>query len=317
MKNKRFLNQHYEKHAKHFETDLTDPERIKISNSWFDNTTADFWRHDRSYECAEILAHYPNRKWLTVGDGRWGLDSTRIRKKGIEDVLPTDISESLLREAKKKNIIFDYAVENAESLSFNDSSFDYIFCKESLHHFPRPLVALYEMLRVAKEAVFIIEPNDKHQILNVNNYPSSFIGILKYTVKFLFNKQKNEKPYIKFNDPDWEISGNYVYSISRRDIEKVALALNLPQIAIKGLNDHYVVGCEFEPADENKSTIFKELKEKIQQMNTLCMKGECDYDLLMAGFFLKPMDSLTHKKFIDSGWQIIDLPANPYISREY
>lgn len=317
MKTENFINKHYEKHAKHFENDLIDSERIKISNSWFDDTTADYWRHIRAFECVDMVSDQPDKKWLTVGDGRWGLDSIRINKKGIEEVLPSDISESLLHEAKKQNIIPDYAIENAEKLSFNDRSFDYIFCKESLHHFPRPLVALYEMLRVAKEAVFIIEPNDNYQILGVDTSPPSWMKILKDIFKLLTNKQKSEQPYIKFNNPDWEVSGNYVYGVSRRDIEKVALALNLPQIAFKGLNDHYIVGCEFEPSDENKSAIFKELKQRIEKRDGLCIKGEADYDLLMVALFLKPMNESAHKKFIESGWQVIELPENPYIPREF
>jgi SAM-dependent methyltransferase len=49
-------------------------------------------------------------------------------------------------------------VENGESLSFDSGSFDLVFCKESLHHLARPVLGLYEMLRVCRRAALWIEP---------------------------------------------------------------------------------------------------------------------------------------------------------------
>ena len=54
--------------------------------------------------------------------------------------LVTDISSNLLKEAKDIGYISKYKQENAESLSFQDDEFDYVFCKESYHHFPRPMM---------------------------------------------------------------------------------------------------------------------------------------------------------------------------------
>lgn len=39
-----------------------------------------------------------------------------------------------------------------------DDAFDYVLCKDSYHHMPRPMIALYQMLRVARRAVVLIEP---------------------------------------------------------------------------------------------------------------------------------------------------------------
>jgi SAM-dependent methyltransferase len=41
----------------------------------------------------------------------------------------------------------NFQKENAEQLSFEDESFDFVLCKEAYHHFPRPMIALYEMIR--------------------------------------------------------------------------------------------------------------------------------------------------------------------------
>src|SRR6266540_2815096 len=98
--------------------------------------------------CASVAAVYRNAKWLTVGDGRYGLDSVRLRRLfSISVVLPTDIASFLLEKGKANN----YSAENAECLTFADNSFGVVFCKESYHHFPRPPVALYEIIRAAEE----------------------------------------------------------------------------------------------------------------------------------------------------------------------
>ena len=60
----------------------------------------------------------------------------------------------------KKDKRVSYEIENMEALSYKSSSFDLVFVKEALHHVPRPILGLYEMLRVAKKAVIFIEPGE-------------------------------------------------------------------------------------------------------------------------------------------------------------
>lgn len=297
----KFIGQSYHRQAAHFDKDLMDEERQAIAASWFDESTADFWRHARMYECADCLSDFPDANWLTVGDGRWGLDSIRLKKKGFKNVLPSDISEALLKESKKRGYIQTYSIQNAESLTFDDNSFDYVLCKESFHHFPRPYMALYELLRVARFAVFLIEPNDPHPSLE---------SILEYVTSM----QKDGRCDFPRHNPDnWEGSGNFVYSISRREIEKVALGLNLPQLVFKPLNDHYVKGCEFEPADIEKSAVFREIVETIKLLDKRCQLGQEDSKLLMTGIFKEKMRARTKQIFISRGWSVTDLPRNPYI----
>jgi hypothetical protein len=84
---------------------------------------------------------------------------------------------------------------------------------------------------------------------------------------------------------------------------------------IKGLNDHYVQGCEFEPDDESRSEIFRQLVQTIREKDRLCTEGVGDYNMIMAGLFARPMRAETRARFEASGWEVIDLPANPYIPR--
>jgi len=336
-----FLDYSYQAHAKNFAKDLVD-ENLKLrAESWFNENTADYWRHARAYECADhLLPEESSATLLTIGDGRWGLDSIRIRNKGFAHVLPTDISETLLKAAKERGYIQEYSVENCERLSFADGSFDYVFCKESFHHFPRPYLALYEMLRVARRAVFLIEPNDPVAIISDN---SAVIKVLRWTWQLL-KKRHGRKPYlsaplgtkirlsyslrnllelfrpitlaeaksVSYNHPAWETVGNYVYNLSRRELEKTAYGLNLKQIVFKGFNDHYIEGCEFEPADEDKSEIFRKIVENIRLADKACAAGLSDYNILMGGIFKRQMLEDHKTNFLKNGWEVKTLLENPY-----
>src|SRR5687767_5886932 len=92
-------------------------------DSWFREDTVDFWRHKRMYEtCRAVATHYRNVKWLTVGDGRYGLDSVRLRKLfSIQTILPTDLGSYLLERGRERRLFDEYRVENAEHLTFSDN----------------------------------------------------------------------------------------------------------------------------------------------------------------------------------------------------
>lgn len=301
----------YQKQSQIF-SDNSD-EHQRLAKSWFDETTADYWRHNRMYEAVDCLSQQKDATWLTVGDGRWGLDAIRIKKRGFKEVLPSDICENLLQQSKEKGLISAYSIENAEQLSFKDNAFDYVFCKESYHHFPRPYIALYEMLRVASKAVFLVEPNDAPVAKTI-----AFFAFLKYKLKTFLARYKIGRTPIYygrpfFYDSAYETSGNYVYGISEREIQKVCQGLNYPQMVVKSINDHYIEGCEFEPADETKSPIFKEIKARIDHMDGQCKLGKASPALLMVGIFKETMDNSTRKAFEQRGWTVTDLPRNPYI----
>jgi SAM-dependent methyltransferase len=273
--------------AVHLAEDLADESRRDVHESWFREDSANFWRLHRMYEPVfECLARTKSEKWLVVGDGRYGTDSVYMRRRGFQDVLPTDIGEALLLESKRRGMIDDYSVENAEALSFADDSFDYVLCKESYHHFARPMVALYEMLRVARKGVVLIEPQD----LMI------------------------DQPHAQGRVPaDYEPSGNYVYSISQRELEKVCLGVDMPVAAFKGINDHFVEGGHLEPADDS-SAIFREIRNTIAAIDALCAEGRAKHRLLMAVLFKVEPSAEIRRDFERRGWLIRDLERNPHLS---
>lgn len=61
-----------------------------------------------------------------------------------------DISESMIEEARRKEIAAAFEVGDAEALSFPDASFDRVICNFGLYHLPDPDRAISEAARVLK-----------------------------------------------------------------------------------------------------------------------------------------------------------------------
>lgn len=317
---KDFSQWSHDNQARHFEKENEFPQ--ELYESWLDTTSADYWRHSRAFEAVSHFREFsPDNtfdSWLTIGDGRLGLDSWKIRNIGFDNVLATDISEHLLKIGKSKNILPEYRVENAESLSFKSETFDVVFCKESLHHFPQPYKALYESLRCAKKAVILVEPNDidpdfsGYQHNNLNRKGKIFyflnLNLRKYGFELVKKSLNKDKKLI----PSWEASGNFMYPFNQREYLKLAYGMNLNSVYFKGLNDHYIEGCEFEKADLMESEMFREIITRIEQKNIACVKHGKEPDLLMTILFkVAPSEELDSALKLN-GWVANQLKANPY-----
>lgn len=272
----------------------------KFARSWLDSKTVDAWRHARMYQALDSLLGPEESNWLTIGDGRYGVDSMYLAERGAK-VTASDIDDTLLKEAKELNLISSFSRENAESLSFADSSFDFVLCKESYHHFARPMIALYEMLRVSVKGVVLIEPNDQ------------FIGysVFKSIMLLLINKLLS---FINKDIPrhNFESTGNFIYTVSRREFEKVALGLNLRYIAFRGVNDSYVKGVEFEKMSQ-ESKLFKIIKYKIFLRDLLVKFRILDSDLLTVVLFKQTPDAEVLARLKRDGFDVTVLPENPYV----
>jgi ubiquinone/menaquinone biosynthesis C-methylase UbiE len=263
--------------------------------------SVDTWRHDRMRaQVKPVLDSYPDAKWLTVGDGRYGLDAHFLEQNGA-DVTATDIADGLLAQAKEAGIIKRFQKENAEMLSFASDAFDFAYCKESCHHFPQPMKALYEMLRVAKTAAILIEPQD-FQI------PHGFIPTLSRLAKDLLKRALGREN----KGHEFEKVGNFVYKISRREIEKVALGSGFPTAAFKGINDYYMDGVGDE-APVPSSPIFQAVSKKISRYDTLCRFGLSQHGLLCAIIFKQAPSQKCRDALTKADFFVVDLPSNPWL----
>lgn len=255
-----------------------------------------------------ILGH-PKATWLTLGDGRFGSDAHYLESYGL-DVLATDISTTKLEIGLKDGFIKKFQHENAEKLSFSDDSFDFVLCKESYHHFPRPAIALYEMIRVAKMGIVLIEPNDPTIRTHSHNRVIPSLYQLWLSIKNEIKIGLGKEPY--YPPANYEVSGNYVYTISPRELEKVALGINLPTLAFKEQDDSYVKGIESESVSEN-GKLFRQIKKNIKNAERKSRLGLKHYGLLTSIIFKQPIDIKLGDLLKTHGYSIKELERNPYV----
>jgi SAM-dependent methyltransferase len=148
----------------------------------------------------KFVATLKHKAAVTICDGR-GVEASYLKNSGLT-VTATDLNPRLLAGMKDKGLIDDFHEENAERLSFPDDHFDWGMVKAGLHHLPRPWLGLYELLRVSREGVILIEGYD---------------GLALRLARRWFSPHR-----------DWEPSGNYVFRFQPREIEKICLSLSLP-----------------------------------------------------------------------------------------
>lgn len=283
----------YEAHKKHFQNQNDIPPRLKNKNN------IDYWRHERMYNLLMPLCRTKSR-WLTIGDG-FGIDANWLEGKK-QKVVASDISDQGLKMAREEGYISEYRLENAEDLNFADNSFEYVLCKEAYHHFPRPLLAVYEMIRVSSNGIVLIEPVD--------------IGIQFPIVVFLKNLiERFSTSFVKKlwkNRFSFEKVGNYVYKVSEREIEKIAMGMNLPVVAFKGVNDYYDSHMDLQVSKDHPN--FKKVKFRIQLKNILCRLGLIPYELEAFIIFKSNPSNEVLEALKNQGYKILMLPANPYLS---
>jgi ubiquinone/menaquinone biosynthesis C-methylase UbiE len=153
-----------------------------------------FWHWEHVYclqHIQEFFQKIPKSRFLTVGDGYCGREGAFIHQFG-HFVHASDWEPCLLQIGKEKGLIDEYSEQNITDLKFPDESFDFVFTKESLHHLSMPYQGLYEMFRVSKRGVILIEPNGD-----------------------------NETRY-KF--PGFESVGNFMHSFSSHELIKAGIA---------------------------------------------------------------------------------------------
>jgi SAM-dependent methyltransferase len=255
--------------------------------------------------------------WLTVGDVN-GWDAARLMDMGAKNVTASDLSGIRLQHAQTEGLIQNYRVENAEALSLEDKSIDIVFCKEAFHHFPRPWLGMYEMLRVAKRAVLLIEPRDwiidrgSTTISGPKGILKALSHWLRQKMGFAIPNQSASKLFRLGDKPNYEEVGNYVFSVSSREIEKVALGINLPAIAFLGLNDQSEEGLWKHEAIESNPEYLR-LKNSLEKADKLSRAGIGGTSYLLIAVFVElPSPELT-ADLESLGWYVKKLDRNPYL----
>ena len=170
-----------------------------------DSTFGQFVANKELIELESFVHTLAGESAVTICDGR-AVEASYLKSNGLV-VTATDLYPDYLRKAFEKGDIDNFSEENAENLSYKTEEFDWGVVKAGLHHLPRPVIGIYELLRVSKKGALILEGHDGY-----------FLRVLR---KYLFRHR------------DWEPSGNYVYRFRRRELEKLCLALDIPAYAVK------------------------------------------------------------------------------------
>ena len=244
---------------------------------------------------APLLEAHPQAMWLTIGDS--GADAAWLRAKGAR-VTASSISLAQLTYLKDHGYLegIDIEVQNAEQISREDSSVDYVYCKEAYHHLPRPAIGLYEMCRVAKRAVVLCEP-----------YDGGRPRLLDWVVRLV-------KRSLRKNDARSELFepiGNYIYRLSIAETLKISTALQLHSIYFAGLSDFYVQSlCRRPVADSLPRTV---VSLAIATQEFLCKLGLMNWGRVVAVIFKVEPPAALSERLRRLGYSEKRVPLNPYL----
>ena len=276
----------------------------------FDTGTVNRWRHERMMSFAQCFTQ-SSSNWLTIGDA-YGHDAMMLMRAGIPHVTASNLDASNLRISKREGMIQDCLEVNAEHIPLPDASFDYVLCKEALHHMPRPMLAIYEMYRVCRHGVIFIEPQDptidwpmkKPDQFYREAIPSDNIGE-KIAFKRMDNDQTFSSQYI-----DWWEDGvnNYVYTLSKRELRKMVLGMGAMAYGTQSFNDFYQPDWGSQPATED-SEGFVKTKEQIRLHDYACEKIGKPYAYLTGMIFKRAPNIETSQQLHHLGFEITPTPT--------
>lgn len=281
------LEKHYAAQRLLEQRDMQD-----VPSVYRDPGSVDAWRHRRMLSALESLVDtFGGCDWLTVGDGRYGSEANWLKSRGARAV-SSSISAETLSAAKEQGYIDDFLALNAEFLDLADGSFDFVLCKESYHHFPRPPVALFEMLRVARIAVVLIEPMEEGWRV---------LEGLKRLAKRLLNR-----PEVEF-----EPSGNYLYRTNPIELKKLLAASGQGTLAIRRMNDFYHRTFMTSRADVSFGSVMTRMGITVQDV--LCRARLMNWGLGVFVIFKMEPDETLCDRMSKAGFSFVKVPKNPYL----
>jgi SAM-dependent methyltransferase len=245
----------------------------------FDETNDDTKRHFEMLKTAiPIVRDIKPQTILTIGDNR-GRDAAFFKKIIGCHSIASDLDISKLLPAKAEGFIDDCKIIDVEKIGYPDDSIDLVIVKETFHHWPRPMLGFYEILRVAKYGVVLIEPFD------------------------CYHGQKI-KSYVDPNDysDNYEEVGNYLYKISLREILKACWSLYLDKVLAVGFNDPY-----------SAPFVYDDWMIEKYRLDQLGKKGDRQFNL-MTIFIEKQKGKLSGDDLGD--YEVYLRPKNLYLEKE-
>ena len=267
--------------------------------------TIDGWRHRSMVDFTRCFADQ-DASWLTIGDLNGG-DAMRLRSHGIRGtVVASNLTTASLKPSHDAGLIGDYMAINAEAISLPDGSFDYVLCKESMHHMPRPMLAIYEMLRVAREAVFLVEPQDP--VIDLPRQRESSYWYEAEGNRLAIGAKGSNVPVMNLSIDWFECPGQYVYTLSRREIRKLSYGMGLPVYGYKNFSDNIDADLLVQPA--TNPVAMAAWRAKVGQMDQLAALQALPYSYISAVFFKRFPRPEIIERLAGYGFSLFRTPAS-------
>ena len=141
---------------------------------WYDKNTRENRIGEMQEYAKEVKKHLKsNAKVLEVAPGP-GYFSIELAKMGNYNITGMDISTDFVKicktNAERENVKINFVQGNVSEMSFEDKTFDFIFCSAAFKNFKEPDKALNEMYRVLKHkgTILIIDMNHDVSKENLN-----------------------------------------------------------------------------------------------------------------------------------------------------
>jgi ubiquinone/menaquinone biosynthesis C-methylase UbiE len=139
-----------------------------------------------------IRSYAVRHQWVLDVGGGTGVVAEWLLRQGYPRVVTTDLSLSMLREAKKKVPALTAIVCDGEHLPFKDEVFRTIICSSVLHHMPFPERVLTDIKRALAPYGMVIaqEPSQQH-VLSKPQF-SQASGISMTLMHYLYRIEQHE-----------------------------------------------------------------------------------------------------------------------------
>jgi len=142
------------------------PRRVKdiILDSLLRATVS--WRLIRRQRSAFVSGYLTGMKGIEIGassHNRFYLDAINVDRFGGNDTVYKREERRLVLHAVKVDV-----VAPGDELPFDDDSYDFVFSSHVIEHFPDPIKALFEWVRVARRYVVVIAPH-RNRTFDIDN----------------------------------------------------------------------------------------------------------------------------------------------------